>query len=59
MTFAEAKLQFAQSLAKLVSETPLPATACRKVLVDIDMMLAQMEEQQFQKSLEGKENDNG
>jgi len=59
MTLSEAKLQFAQSIANLINESHLPPTVCRIVLADIDRTLAQLEEQQFQKSLEGKENDNG
>ena len=59
MTLSEAKLQFAQSIANLINESHLPPTVCRLVLADIDRTLAQLEEQQFQKALEGKENDNG
>lgn len=59
MTLNETKLQFAQDLAKMINESHLPPTVIRNVLADMDRVVAKIEEEAWQKSLEKEYENNG
>ena len=51
MKLAEDKMKLAQDIASLINNSLLPPTVIRMVLADIDRMVAQLEETQYQKAL--------
>ena len=59
MTLSEAKVQFATQLATAINESHLPPTVIRNVLADMDRVVAQLEEQQYQQSIAEKGEDDG
>lgn len=55
MTLNEAKAQFAQTIATAINESKLPPTVIRLILADMDRAVAQLEEEQYQKSIASEE----
>lgn len=51
MTLTEARTEFTQKVADAINQSKLPPTVIRLVLADMDRAVAQMEEEQWQKSI--------
>ena len=55
MTLNEARVDLSKKLADAINESKLNPTTIRLILADLDNVLAQLEEQQYQSAIAEKE----